>query len=119
MVLNTLLALFISLVTINVNQLICHTWTHITFFVPTNCANQTGSFFEANLEHSKSLANQQNKTIQQNQRTDLEMVCWSLNAVQFSAFISYVLNVNKDGADASIQEGNTVIEFYTAKTKDE
>ena len=119
MVLNTLLALFISLVTINVNQLICHTWTHITFFVPTNCANQTGSFFEANLEHSRSLANQQNKTIQQNQRTDLEMVCWSLNAVQFSAFILYVLNVNKDGADASIQEGNTVIEFYTAKTKDE
>ena len=116
MVLNTLLALFISLVTINVNQLSCHTWTHITFFFfqPIACANQTGWFFEANLEHSRSLENRQNKTIQQNQRTDLEMVCWSLNAVQFSAFISYVLNVNKDGADASIQEGNTVIEFYTA-----
>ena len=89
-------------------------------FFPTNCTNQTGLFFEANLEHySRSLENRQNKTIQQNQRTDLEMVCWSLNAVQFSAFISYVLNVNKDGADASIQEWNTVIEIYTAKTKDE
>ena len=89
------------------------------FFQPIACANQTGLFFEANLEHSRSLENRQNKTIQQNQRTDLEMVCWSLNAVQFSAFISYALNVNKDGADASIHEGNTVIEFYTAKTKDE
>lgn len=86
---------------------------YIFFFQPIACANQTGLFFEANLEHSRSLENRQN------QRTDLEMVCWSLNTVQFSAFISYVLNVNKDGADASIQEGNTVIEFYTAKTKDE
>ena len=75
MVPNTLLALFISSFTINVNQLSCHTWTHITFFFPTNCANQTGLFFEANLEHSRSLENRQNKTIQQNQRTDLGMVC--------------------------------------------
>ena len=68
-------------------------------FFPTNCTNQTGLFFEANLEHySRSLENRQNKTIQQNQRTDLGMVCWSLNDVQFSAFISYALNVNKDGA---------------------
>ena len=76
MVLNTLLALLISLRTINVNQLSCHTWTHITFFFqPIACANQTGLFFEANLEHSRSLENRQNKTIQQNQRTDLEMAC--------------------------------------------
>ena len=75
MVPNTLLALFISSFTINVNQLSCRTWTHITFFFPTNCANQTGLFFEANLEHSRSLENRQNKTIQQNQRTDLGMVC--------------------------------------------
>ena len=32
------------LFTINVNQLSCHTWTHITFFFPTNCMCQSDRF---------------------------------------------------------------------------